>query len=322
MSFIQLRAKRCELYRAEFKVVPGLAGVCARLRAGAFFAPRRNAILPPLGVFFVRPSRAMTRDGHSAGNQLEQAPPPPPPPLRSHAPHENLQAALDRGNLPTDRLALALICLVYGGIIARGELLPHEHRVSVAWGVAGRHLWRRSLRSLPKKGSHCCLPPSALPNFTPQLLCGLVVAHAGLLALALAAPGRFLARRTALMAAVRFIDVGVLPLIVDWVRIHQPSRPARQAAEAAAAATAAAAAGSGWWAAARRWGVLAGARLQSAVLLVVGAAKLQSLVGAAVGAALPPALHLLLHTATIAAMCLNAPKGARAATPPCLACLC
>lgn len=138
--------------------------------------------------------------------------------------------------------------------------------------------------------------------------------HAALLALALAAPLRYLKHRTPFMAAVRFMDVLILPLMVDWTRIHQRGGRGRQAAGAAAAGAAAGAAeGPGWRAAPQRWRALAGARVQSAVLLVVAAAKLQSVVGAAVAVPLPPVLHLALHTATVAALCLNTPKGAHGA---------
>ncbi|KAL4458848.1 hypothetical protein ABPG75_013713 [Micractinium tetrahymenae] len=184
----------------------------------------------------------------------------------------------------TDQKAFALVICVHASVLFKGALQPHE-------------------------------------LLTYRLL---LVAHAGFLALLLAAPGACPRHRSATISSLRLVDVLLLPLLVDMQRIHQPAGAAKAAAAAAAAGAAAhhgggstlafslrsfSLCGLGGATRARRQHAAAG--LHAALLLMVAVTRLHACLAAAAGGPLPPVLHLILQAATVGMLCLRSPAVCR-----------
>lgn len=154
----------------------------------------------------------------------------------------------------------------------------------------------------------------------------LLAAHTACLALSLAAPRAYLRHRSAIVSALRLVDVVLLPVLVDMHRIHQPASAATAVGAAAPPAVfngSISSSGSrsgmplslhsltmhGVVPALRAAWPHARGCLHAGLLFMVAVTRMHGCLAAAAGAPLPPALHLLLHAATVGALCMQSPTG-------------
>lgn len=185
-----------------------------------------------------------------------------------------------------DQMTLALVMCVHASVLFRGSLEPREVLTYRA----------------------------------------LLVAHASSLALSLAAPATYLRHRSAIISALRLVDLLLLTELVDMQRIHQPASAAAAAAgqrlQAAGAGSCSSSSSAsslafslrgmsadGALAALRAWRLQAQGSLQAAVVFMVAITRLHALLACASGAPLRPALHLLVHGTTVGVLCLRSPAG-------------
>lgn len=154
----------------------------------------------------------------------------------------------------------------------------------------------------------------------------LLAAHTACLALALAGPRAYLRHRSAIVSALRLVDVVLLPVLVDMHRIHQPASAATAVGAAAPPAVfngSISSSGSGMPLSLHSLtmhGVVPALRaawphargcLHAGLLFMVAVTRMHGCLAAAAGAPLPPALHLLLHAATVGALCMQSPTACR-----------